>query len=144
MGKRRSSRELTIKFLYLVDMNPEQWEDQLQQFWEHTPCQKDIQVYADEILDKYFENREEVDRLIEKFSDNWTLSRMAVIDRNLLRMAACEILYLPSTPPKVVIDEALEIAKKYGSEESANFINGILDRVMKEADNGTVKTSPTQ
>lgn len=144
MGKRRSSRELVVKFLYLVDMNPEQLEDQLKQFWEHTPCQNDIQVYADDILNKYFEHRESIDRLIEKFSDNWTLSRMAVIDRNLLRMAACEILFFTTTPPKVVIDEALEIAKKYGSEDTPNFINGILDRVMREADNEIVGFSPSK
>ena len=99
-------------------------------------------MYADEILHKYFERREDVDRLIEKFSENWTLSRMAVIDRNLLRMAVCEILFCRDTPPKVVIDEAVEIAKKYGSADSPNFINGILDRVMKEADNEIVGLSP--
>ena len=142
MGKRRSSRELVVKFLYLIDMNRDKVEDQLKEFWEHTPCQKEIQVYADEILHKFFERREDVDRLIEKFSENWTLPRMAVIDRNLLRMAACEILFCRDTPPKVVIDEAVEIAKKYGSADSPNFINGILDRVMKEADNEIVGLSP--
>ena len=69
---------------------------------------------------------------MEKYSDNWTLSRMTVIDRNLLRMAASELMYSKSVPPKVVIDEAVEIAKKFGSEDSPNFINGVLDRFLKE------------
>jgi len=116
MGKRRSSRELTVKFLYLVDMNPEQWDDQLKQFWEHTPCQDDIQVYADEILKKYFEHRSDVDGLIEKFSDNWTLPRMAVIDRNILRLGTYELMFMDDVPPKVAINEAIDMAKRYGDK----------------------------
>ena len=134
MGKRRSSRELAIKFLYLTEMNPGDTEKQLEQFWESNPCQDDIQNYTVELLAKIREGQPAIDNLLKKFSENWTLDRMAVIDRNLLRLAACELMYDKSIPPKVVIDEAVEIAKKYGSGESPNFINGILDRVMKEVE----------
>ena len=132
MGKRRSSRELAIKFLYLIEMNPGNTEQQLQQFWESNPCQEDIQNYTTELLAKIHEGQPAIDNILERFSENWTLDRMAVIDRNLLRLAACELMYEKSIPPKVVIDEAVEIAKRYGSEEWPSFINGILDRVMKE------------
>ena len=134
MGKRRSSRELAIKFLYLMEMNPGDTEKQLEQFWESNPCQDDIQNYTVELLAKIREGQPAIDNLLKKFSENWTLERMAVIDRNLLRLAACELMYDKSIPPKVVIDEAVEIAKKYGSGESPNFINGILDRIMKEVE----------
>ena len=69
---------------------------------------------------------------MEKYSDNWTLSRMSVIDRNVLRIAASELMYSKTVPPKVAIDEAVEISKKYGTEDSPNFINGVLDRILKE------------
>ncbi len=132
MGKRRSSRELVIKFLYLIEMNPGDTEEQLAQFWESNPCQEEIQNFTVALLAKIHEGQPAIDNLLRKFSENWTLDRMTVIDRNLLRMAVCELMYDKSIPPKVVIDEAVEIAKKYGSGESPNFINGILDRVMKE------------
>ncbi|CCQ91988.1 Transcription antitermination factor NusB [Nitrospina gracilis 3/211] len=132
MGKRRYSRELVVKFLYLVDMNEGPVAEQLEQFWERNTCQPEIKQYAEDLLNTIFSNKKAIDTLLEKYSDNWTLSRMAVIDRNLLRLATCEILYGNSVPPKVAIDEAVEIAKKYGSEDSPNFINGILDRVLKE------------
>ncbi len=144
MGKRRSSRELAIKFLYLMEMNPGDTEKQLEQFWESNPCQDDIQNYTVELLAKIREGQPAIDNLLKKFSENWTLDRMAVIDRNLLRLAACELMYDKSIPPKVVIDEAVEIAKKYGSGESPNFINGILDRVMKEMDDVGAPTPTKQ
>lgn len=141
MGKRRFSRELAVKFLYLIDMNQGDVAEQLEQFWARNPCQPEIKLYAEELLHTILKNKEPIDLLLEKYSENWTLSRMAVIDRNLLRLAACEILYGKSVPPKVAIDEAVEIAKKYGSEDSPNFINGILDRVLKEKKNVVESTS---
>jgi N utilization substance protein B len=91
-----------------------------------------VQSFSEDILQDVFDHKEAIDARLEKYSDNWTLSRMAVIDRNLLRMAASEILYSKTVPPKVAIDEAVEIAKRFGSEDSPNFINGILDRILKE------------
>ena len=132
MGNRRLSRELVIQFLYLTEMNEGEIENQLKSFWEGNSCQEDVQSFTEEILNNLFDHKKEIDTLLEKYSDNWTLSRMTVIDRNLLRMAASELMFSKTVPPKVVIDEALEIAKKFGSEDSPNFINGVLDRILKE------------
>jgi len=132
MGNRRYSRELVVQFLYLTEMNEGKIENQLKSFWENNSCQEeDVRFFTEDILRNIFNYKEEIDIQLEKYSDNWTLSRMAVIDRNLLRMAASELMY-SKVPPKVVIDEAVEIAKKYGTVDSPNFINGVLDRVLKE------------
>jgi transcription antitermination protein NusB len=132
MSNRRLSRELVIQFLYLTEMNEGEMANQLKAFWESNPCQEDVQSFTEDILNDIFDHKKEIDARLEKYSDNWTLSRMAVIDRNLLRMAASELMYSKTVPPKVAIDEAVEIAKKYGTEDSPNFINGVLDRILKE------------
>lgn len=132
MGNRRFSRELVIQFLYLTEMNEGEITSQLESFWENNSCEKDVQSFTEDILNDIFDHKKEIDARLEKYSDNWTLSRMTVIDRNVLRMAASELMYSKTVPPKVAIDEAVEIAKKYGSEDSPNFINGILDRILKE------------
>ena len=132
MGNRRFSRELVIQFLYFTEMNKGEIDSQLKSFWENNPCQEDVQSFTEDILNDIFDHKKEIDARLEKYSDNWTLSRMAVIDRNLLRMAASELMYSKMVPPKVAIDEAVEIAKKYGTEDSPNFINGVLDRILKE------------
>ncbi|MEE8260377.1 MAG: transcription antitermination factor NusB [Nitrospinaceae bacterium] len=133
MGNRRFSRELVIQFLYLTEMNEGEIENQLEAFWENNSCEeKAVQSFTEDILKDIFDHKEEIDVQLEKYSDNWTLSRMAVIDRNLLRMAASELMYSKTVPPKVAIDEAVEIAKKFGTADSPNFINGVLDRILKE------------
>jgi len=132
MGNRRLSRELVIQFLYLTEMNEGERVNQLKAFWESNLCQENVQAFTENILNDIFANQKEIDARLEKFSDNWTLSRMTVIDRSLLRMAASELMYSKTVPPKVAIDEAVEIAKKFGSEDSPNFINGVLDRVLRE------------
>ena len=144
MGKRRQSRELVIQFLYLIEMNEGEVTDQLKLFWESHPTAEDVQSFTEEILKDTFDHKEAIDARLEKYSDNWTLSRMAVIDRNLLRMAASEILYSTTVPPKVAIDEAVEIAKRFGSEDSPNFINGILDRILKELNSDISQASLNQ
>ena len=141
MGKRRLSREFVIQFLYLTEMNEGEIQNQLQLFWENNPAAEDVQLFTEVILKDVFDHKEQIDVRLEKYSDNWTLSRMTVIDRNLLRMAASEILYSKTVPPKVAIDEAVEIAKRFGSEDSAHFINGILDRVLKEMNSDTPQAS---
>jgi transcription antitermination factor NusB len=141
MGNRRLSRELVIQFLYLSEMNEGEIENQLKSFWENNSCEDDVQSFTEDILNDIFDHKKEIDARLEKYSDNWTLSRMAVIDRNLLRMAAAELMYSKTVPPKVAIDEAVEIAKKYGTEDSPNFINGVLDRILKELKPDTPQAS---
>lgn len=133
---------MAVKFLYLCELNAGEWKEQLEQFWERNPCQKDIMRFSEGLLKKVFEHRDQIDELVEKFSDHFALSRMGVIDRNLLRLAVTEILYAKETPAAVVINEAVEIAKRYGSDESPAFINGVLDKIKGEIEGGRVIATP--
>ena len=132
MGKRRSSRELALKFLYQFELNEGDLDEQINLFLERNSSQEDVESFMKELVVSLIDKMEEIDEIIQKFSDHWVLDRMTVIDRNILRMGTCELLFIFSTPPKVVINEAIDIAKKYGNEDSPEFINGILDKVYKE------------
>ena len=132
MGKRRSSRELALKFLYQFELNEGDLDEQIKLFLERNSSQEDVENFMKELVVSLIDKIEEIDEIIQKFSDHWVLDRMTVIDRNILRMGTCELLFNFSTPPKVVINEAIDIAKKYGNEDSPEFINGILDKVYKE------------
>jgi len=89
--------------------------------------------FAERIVLGVFEHSQEINKLIEQYSENWRLDRMSIIDRNILRMATFELLYCEDIPPKVTLNEAIELGKRYGSEDSGSFINGILDRIQNEA-----------
>ena len=132
MGKRRSSRELALKFLYQFELNRGDLDEQIKLFLERNSSQEDVANFMKELVVSLIDKMEEIDEIIQKFSDHWILDRMTVIDRNILRMGACELLFNFSTPPKVVINEAIDIARKYGNEDSPEFINGILDKVYNE------------
>ena len=132
MGKRRSSRELALKFLYQFELNEGDLDEQIKLFLERNSSQEDVESFMKEFVMSLVDKMEEIDEIIQKFSDHWVLDRMTVIDRNILRMGTCELLFNFSTPPKVVINEAIDIAKKYGNEDSPEFINGILDKVYNE------------
>ena len=132
MGKRRAARELALKFLYQSEFNPDDCEGQMEQFCERADTHREITEFMKVLVNKVFSQSEEVDIQLKKFSDHWALDRMSMIDRNILRLGISELLFGASTPPKVVINEAVEIAKKFGSEDSPDFINGILDKVFKE------------
>ena len=128
MGKRRQSRELTLKFLYLYDLNKGDLEEQKKMFWDWVGKDQ-AKEFTFELIDSTLSNLEEVDQVIKKFSDNWDIERMGTIDRNILRLASCELMFHKNVPGKVAIDEAVEIAKKYGGKQSSDFVNGILDRI---------------
>ena len=132
MGKRRSSRELALKFLYQSELNVGNIDEQMKLFLERNSLQDEVEVFMMELVKSTLKQMKEIDEIIQKFSDNWVLDRMTVIDRNILRMGTCELLFNFSTPPKVAINEAVDIAKKYGNEDSPEFINGILDKIYKE------------
>lgn len=134
MGKRRSSRELALKFLYQSELNAGDFDEQMSQFLEISPVQEDVRKFMVDLLESITHSKKEIDELLEKSSENWSLSRMTVIDRNILRIATAELLFHKDVPPKVVIDEAVEIAKKFGSEDSPDFINGVMDRIKKEVE----------
>jgi len=106
---------------------------ELDEFWADKKENREIREFAEELVKGTLGKLEDIDALIEKLAENWILGRMAAVDRNILRLAAFEILYRKDIPPAVTINEALEIAKKYSSSESAPFLNGVLDRLAKEA-----------
>jgi N utilization substance protein B len=133
MGKRRKSRELALQFLYQLDLNsgddPAPYETE---FWSRHPVDAAARAFADELVRGTKQNQPKIDHLIAQSAEHWDLDRMAADDRNILRLAAYELLFQYDVPPKVVINEAIEIAKKFGTAESGRFINGVLDRIHKE------------
>ena len=133
MGKRRAARELALKFLYQTEFNSDNRDLELDLFFERANVSDDIQKFTHALIKKLSSHEKEVDELLEKVSANWPPNRMAVIDKNILRLGICELLFEPTTPPKVVINEAVEIAKKFGTEESPDFINGILDKIFRDS-----------
>ncbi len=132
MGTRRKSRELALQALYQLDVTKQDPSQVLAQFQKHFSSQEEKDEFLEKLVLGVLGHLQEIDRLIERFSENWRLSRMSLIDRNILRMAVFELLHCNDIPPKVVLNEAIEIGKEYGSEDSGSFINGILDRIQKE------------
>jgi len=133
MGRRRKAREVALQFLYQLDQHgdtdPTAHEAE---FWTRHPLDKETQAFVSELVRGVTRRYAEVDKLIAQYTEHWDIDRMAVVDRNILRLAVWELLDHPSVPPKVAINEAIEIAKKFGTQESGRFINGVLDRVHKE------------
>jgi N utilization substance protein B len=131
MGKRRTARELALKFLYQTEFNPESPDSELSPFCERANVSEEVQNFTQALIKKLLLHEKEVDELLQKISAHWTPDRMTVIDKNIIRLGICELLFDSTTPPKVVINEAVEIAKRFGTEESPGFINGILDKILK-------------
>jgi N utilization substance protein B len=132
--KRRQAREYALQILFQIDFTEKKLgRRELDEFWSDKKENKEIREFAEELVKGTLEKLEDIDALIEKLAENWILGRMAAVDRNILRFAAYEILYRKDIPSAVTINEALEIAKKYSSSESAPFLNGVLDRLAKEA-----------
>jgi N utilization substance protein B len=127
---RSQCREWALKFLYQADFVGGHSQEDLARFWSHfNPEGGGVPAYLRELVTGAAAHQEELDSLIARYSEHWRLERMTVVDRNLLRLAALELLYQPKIPPKVVINEAVELAKRYGSEDSGAFVNGILDQI---------------
>jgi N utilization substance protein B len=139
--KRRRSREYALQILFQLELtDTELSDDLLNEFWEGIDEENDVKEFTHDIVHSTLENLEAIDETIKKAAQHWSLERMAVIDRNILRAATYELSYRTDIPTSVVINEAIEIAKKYSTEDSASFINGILDRVANEP-RKTVETS---
>lgn len=144
MTKRRISREIALKFLYQYDTLKETGSPDstvpeiLDDFWdsEDEPLKGDEREFTLRLIKGACDNIDGIDSIINRFSEHWRLSRMPVIDRNIMRIAIYEIAYLRTIPPPVTINEAVELAKKYGSEESGSFVNGILDKVRIAVEEG--------
>jgi N utilization substance protein B len=132
--KRRKAREYALQMLFQHDFTEKAYNKKaVEEFWSDRNEKRDIKEFAVNLVKGTLENLGEIDAMIERVTENWLLKRMAAVDRNILRFAAYEILYRKDIPSAVTINEALEIAKKYSSVEAASFLNGVLDRLAKEA-----------
>lgn len=133
MGSRRKSRELVLQMLFQADMGRQQPNDVRRTFWaERGSVEREVRGFADDLFAVATDRSSEIDQLIERHTQHWRMERMAAVDRNLLRAAVAEFLGYPDTPRPVIINEALEIARKFSSSESVQFINGVLDSIGKD------------
>jgi N utilization substance protein B len=132
LGKRRRSREFALQVLYQLEISKEDAIRVLTQFQDHFFKGAEGDSFVERLVLGVSEHRQEIDHLIEQYSENWRLDRMNIIDRNILRMAAFELLYCEDIPPKVTLNEAIDLGKRYGTDDSGGFINGILDRIQNE------------
>ena len=135
MGTRRKSRELALQMLFQSDMGKQTAEQVTKTFWsERRDLDDSVRGFADDIFKIAIERGEEIDKLIERHAEHWRMDRMAAVDRNILRAGVAEFIGFPKTPKPVVINEALEIARRFSSPESVQFINGVLDSVARDLD----------
>ncbi|MDR2617072.1 MAG: transcription antitermination factor NusB [Endomicrobium sp.] len=129
MSSRRESRECSLQMLYIFDTCNIPVETVLDSFSRNLPTVTVYRDFAEKLFRGVCQRREEIDCLIKKYAKNWDLERMAVVDRNVIRLATYEILATPETPISVILDEAVEISKKYSTKDSSKFVNGILDKL---------------
>ena len=129
---RRSARERAMQFLFGLEFTAYNWEEAIEKFWETHPARGSVRQYADTLIHGVMTRREELDGILDGALDRWSPERVGRIERNILRVALFEMRYGDNVPAKVAINEALEVVKQYGADDSAAFINAVLDRV-KEA-----------
>ena len=132
MGARRSGREAALQMLFQLEVSGERAPRVIELFWRSFEADPEGRPYADELVKGVEERLGEVDKLITTASQNWRLERMGRVDRNLLRMSTWELLAKKDVPRAVVIDEAVELAKSFGTEDSSGFVNGVLDRIAND------------
>jgi transcription antitermination factor NusB len=129
MSSRREARECSLRMLYLVDNCNTPVDIVCTNFINNLPKDKIYRDFAEDLFRGVCKMKKEIDALIKKYAKNWELDRMAVVDRNILRLATYEIMATPDTPISVIIDEAVEISKRYSTKDSSKFVNGILDKL---------------
>jgi N utilization substance protein B len=138
VGRRRRGREYALQILYQIDLTNGTPEQVFEDFWSGQDVRDEVREFAEALVRGTHRTRRTLDDVIAASSEHWRLERMAAVDRNVLRLAAYELLYETDTPPVVVIDEAIEIAKRFGSEDSGSFINGVLDSIRRKMERGEV------
>ena len=134
MGTRRVSREQALQALFYMDMHRDPVDDPVEKFCSSFSQDQPTEPFFRRLVEGVRENRSTIDTVIEQFSSNWKLSRMSCVDRNVLRIAVFELLYCDDIPPKVSINEAIDVGKRFGTEDSGGFINGILDSIRMAMD----------
>jgi len=127
MHQRRKAREVTLQVLYALDAHGIDLQESIALFWANFDAPEEARKFSSLLIEGTWNNREQIDSLIGGSSENWTMARMSRVDKSILRMAVYELLFCRDIPPKVTLNEAIDLGKVYGSENSGAFINGILD-----------------
>lgn len=137
MRKRTLSREFALQMLYKVDITRDSPDTAIADFWQdhlEENIEDEVRNFATEIVKGTIDNLSVIDQKISQYATNWEIERMAVIDRNIMRMGSYELLYRSDIPPKVSINESVELAKRYSGQEAGKFVNAILDKIRMEID----------
>lgn len=129
MSIRRRAREIALQVLYQLDISQGDPGEVLELYWENFRPSPKAREFCQKLIEGVRRSRGQIDPFIEENSENWSLKRMATVDRNILRLATFELLYCPEIPFKATLNEAIELAKRFGSDDSSAFINGILDKI---------------
>jgi len=132
MGKRREGREAALQYLFSNELNAVEDEAQRNQFWELRRAKPAVRAFAEELILGASANLEQIDQLIDEATPGYDLKRITSVDKNTLRIATFELLKLPDVPQPVVINEAIEMAKRFSSDDSSRFVNGVLDTIRKQ------------
>ncbi len=133
MRKRSIARQCAVQVLYTADINGKKAADVLDSVAEiEGYTDRDVIDFARRLVSLVDDRRQEIDKIISEFASNWPIDRMGVVDRNILRLGTAELIFLDDIPPKVSINEAVEIAKRFGDDDAYKFVNGVLDRIRKE------------
>ena len=132
MGMRRRGRELAVQALYQIELRGDASVEGLVLFWEHSDASVRAKEFAAALVAGVREQRQRIDELITAASEHWRFERLSPVDLNVLRVATYELLQSPATPTSVVLDEAIEIARRFGTAESPTFVNGVLDQIATQ------------
>mgnify|MGYP006267145369 FL=1 len=136
MGQRMKAREHTLRVLFQLEFESSDPEETLAQYWETRKAPQEIKEYSSWLVKGISSHQKKIDSIIQSVSEHWRISRMALIDRNILRLAVFELLYEEDIAAAIVINEAIEIARKYSGDDAATFVNGILDAIRKKLERG--------
>ena len=133
MRSRSKAREVALHLLYQIEISKRDSQQVFKDYFENNPQKQDIVDFSLLLAKGVLDNYDKIDSLIKEYVKNWEIDRMAIIDRNILRIGCFELIFLEEVPPKVAINEAIELAKRFGDVDSPRFVNGILDKVYKVA-----------
>lgn len=142
MATRRDAREWAVQLLFELDMNSGDFAERFDNFWQERETDSKTREFAEGLIRGVLDNRGRIDSAIRTYAANWDIHRMAVVDRNILRLALYEIMLRPDIPAVVSINEAVDLAKYFNSVESGRFVNGILDRVRRDLEAGCLEAEP--
>jgi len=129
---RRKARSRALELLFSLEFTREDWRGALAPFWKTFESKEAVREYAELLIEGSIERQKELDEIIDAALTGWTPDRVGHVERNILRIAVLEMGFVEETPPKVALNEAIELAKGYGSDESPGFVNAVLDRIMDE------------